>query len=202
VKKKLNLYVDGFNLYFGLRTYGGKYKWLDLIELGKQLCKPDEQLGDVYYFTANIIGDDLGKVRRQKLYIEALREVGVHVVLGKYLKKPHRCRNCKYKHITYEEKESDVNLATQVLLDACAENGDTFAIVSADSDLILPMLKVKTLYGKNVLPVFPPKRHSKEIKQRIGKHYVLGELLLKKCQLAEKVTKPDGYTIHRPNSWK
>lgn len=202
LKKTLNLYVDGFNLYFGLRTHGGKYKWLDLIALGKQLCKPNEKLGEVYYFTANIVGSDHAKVRRQKLYIEALMETGVQVVKGKYLRKSHQCRNCKHRHYSYEEKESDVNLATQILLDACAGNGDTFAVVSADSDLILPMLKAKTVYGKNILPVFPPKRHSKEIKHRIGKHYALGESLLKKCQLSPKITKKDGYVIHRPPSWK
>jgi uncharacterized LabA/DUF88 family protein len=201
MKKKLNLYIDGFNLYFGLRTYRREYKWLDLMAVGRLLCKPDEKLGEVYYFTANLVGPDKAKLRRQKIYIEALKETGVKVVFGKYLKKPVYCKSCKVTSTTYEEKESDVNLATQIMLDACAGNGHTFAVISADSDLILPMLEAKATYGRNVLPVFPPKRHSKEIKARIGKHYALGEALLKKCQLPNAITKADGYTLQRPKKW-
>ena len=104
------MYVDGFNLYFGLRHFGGKYKWLDLRAVGKQLLEPGWQLGEVYYFTARITGRDRQKIKRQLTYIEALEATGVTVVLGKYLNKQVKCRMCGKTYTIAEEKESDVNL--------------------------------------------------------------------------------------------
>ncbi len=38
-------YVDGFNLYFGLKEgYGRRYHWLDLQRLVADLLQPDQQL--------------------------------------------------------------------------------------------------------------------------------------------------------------
>lgn len=200
-KKTLNLYVDGFNLYFGLRSLGSKYKWLDLAELGRQLCKPDEELGAVKYFTARIKGPDKEKIKRQTIYLEALQEVGIEIIFGKYQKKRFKCPHCEKRYFDYEEKESDVNLGTILVLDSAAGGTHTMAVISADSDLILPMEKAKDVYAKNVVAVFPPNRHSKEIKKRIGKYFSLSDTILKKCQLPSVMVKANGYKLVRPANW-
>ena len=46
------------------------------------------------------------------------------------------CFKCHNIINTYEEKESDVNLATQIVEDAYKDNCDIIIIVSADSDMI------------------------------------------------------------------
>lgn len=49
-----NLFVDGFNLYFGaLKGMGGGYKWLDLASLGARLL-PKDQVKRIRYFTAKV----------------------------------------------------------------------------------------------------------------------------------------------------
>ncbi|MGB4726560.1 MAG: NYN domain-containing protein, partial [Thermogutta sp.] len=54
---RVMLYVDGFNLYFGLRTKGWKrYYWLDVQRLGEKLLRPNQSLVGVKYFTADIRG--------------------------------------------------------------------------------------------------------------------------------------------------
>ena len=46
-------YIDGFNLYFGLKAdHGRKYLWLDLQALVESLLLPDQELQGVRYFTA------------------------------------------------------------------------------------------------------------------------------------------------------
>jgi len=200
--KKLNLYIDGFNLYFGLRTYGDKYKWLDVMAVGRELCRTDQTLGEVKYFTARIKGDDKSKIKRQTTYLEALATMGVTIIEGKYLKKKVRCPVCKKTYSIYEEKESDVNLATELLKDAVAEMAEVYMLVSGDSDLILPMETARDEYKQRVIPVFPPNRHSSEIKRRVGTPIIFGERLLRKCQLPAVVTKADGYKLHRPSAWK
>jgi hypothetical protein len=68
-------YIDGFNLYFGLRSKGWrKYYWLDLVRLSCALLKAEQQLEAVHYFTSRIIlsGSNAKDVDRQNIYLEAL----------------------------------------------------------------------------------------------------------------------------------
>ena len=46
--KRVIVYVDGFNLYFGLRSKGWRrHYWLNLVKLAGALLKPDQQLARV-----------------------------------------------------------------------------------------------------------------------------------------------------------
>jgi hypothetical protein len=50
-------YVDGFNLYYGIKNrYGRRHLWLDVVELVSQL-RADDQIVLVRYFTA-IVKDE------------------------------------------------------------------------------------------------------------------------------------------------
>jgi hypothetical protein len=51
--ERVKAYVDGFNLYHGLKAkHGRKYLWLDLQALALRLIKPAQHLIEVQYFTA------------------------------------------------------------------------------------------------------------------------------------------------------
>lgn len=50
-------YIDGFDLYFGIREKGRRYLWLDLEGLVQSLLKPHQQLVAVRYFTARVRND-------------------------------------------------------------------------------------------------------------------------------------------------
>jgi len=61
-------YVDGFNLYFGLRSKGWKkHYWLDLCALATTLLKPGQTLTGVHYFTSRIRanGHNVADMQRQ-----------------------------------------------------------------------------------------------------------------------------------------
>ena len=84
---KFNAYIDGFSLYKGALEKHQDLKWLNL----KTLCesrRPGMQLGDIYYFTANIKerfkGDDAP--RRQHAYLRVLKDQGIKVIPGKFRK--------------------------------------------------------------------------------------------------------------------
>ena len=65
-------YVDGFNLYFGLKeAHGRRFLWLDLQRLVVDLLQPDQHLHAVQYFTARIRDDPEGG-SRQSIYLDAL----------------------------------------------------------------------------------------------------------------------------------
>ncbi len=120
-----NVYVDGFNLYYGaLRN--SPYRWLNLETLC-QLLLPKNVIGQIKYFTALVSArpTDPHQPVRQQLYLRALAtlpKVSVH--LGHFL--THDVTMAlvvppgqpqKYaKVIKTEEKGSDVNLATHCIL--------------------------------------------------------------------------------------
>ena len=71
--ERLIFYIDGFNLYFGLRERGWrKYYWLNLQEMCSRLIRSGQELVKVQYFTARINQAKEDKRRRQLTYLEAL----------------------------------------------------------------------------------------------------------------------------------
>jgi hypothetical protein len=65
-------YIDGFNLYHGLRSkHGRKYLWLDFELVVTRLLKPYQELTVVRYFTASV-RDDAPALARRSSYLGAL----------------------------------------------------------------------------------------------------------------------------------
>lgn len=77
-----NVYIDGFNLFYGA-VKGGPHKWLDLTAPSKKLLRT-HQLQDVKYFTAQVDDrpEDPNQSQRQDVYIRALEGSGVQVLEG------------------------------------------------------------------------------------------------------------------------
>jgi hypothetical protein len=59
------VYVDGFNLFYGIRiAFGRKYYWLDLERLAKGLLLPEQSLVAAKYFTARVRNDQPAEQRQ------------------------------------------------------------------------------------------------------------------------------------------
>jgi uncharacterized LabA/DUF88 family protein len=161
-------YIDGFNLYFGLKSKGWKrYYWLDLRSLCSRLLKPDQILVGTKYFTSRTTATpgDPHEPQRQNRYLEALEaHSGVGMAFGHYLPKKAYCRKCGNVWQTFEEKQTDVNIAIEMLADAHADAFDTALLISADSDLSAPLEKIRMLFPtKRVIVAFPPDRRSGQL---------------------------------------
>ena len=199
-------YIDGFNLYFGLKDAGSKrYYWLDVAALAGNLLKPDQVLVTTHYFTARIRdnGHNTTDQKRQGTYIEALEQQGVLTQFGQYLDKQRRCRKCNATWTDYEEKMTDVNIAIQLQGDAYDDAFDVALVISGDSDLTTPIRRVRQHFPrKRVIVVFPPKRHSAELKRVASGYLTIGEDKLRASQLPDQIVKPDGFVLERPSTWK
>ena len=123
---RLRVYVDGFNLYYGALKARPAARWLDLVALS-HLLRPDDSIDAIRYFTARVKGDrDATAPGRQKLYLAALGTLPlVTVHFGQFrthpvampLAKPGPGKRRTARVLKTEEKGSDVNLATYLLLD-------------------------------------------------------------------------------------
>ena len=199
-------YIDGFNFYFGLKSKGWrKYYWTDLAAMSEALLKPNQTLVACHYFTARIRARSHGQsAHRQNVWLEALEtrsDITIHY--GHYLLKSKKCRQCGATWKDVEEKMTDVNIATQLLVDACKDNFDTAIIVSGDSDLTTPIQRVLELFpNKRVVVALPPNRHSKQLQSIASGYFHIGEDKLRKNLLPEEIVKSDGYILRKPHEWK
>ncbi len=82
--ERIIVYIDGFNLYFGMLDANlDDCKWLNIKSLVGSLLKPGQEVKDIKYFTSRVTNNP-DKQKRQATYIEALEAVGIHVVYGRY----------------------------------------------------------------------------------------------------------------------
>lgn len=199
---RTSIYIDGFNLYFGLKDKGWqKYYWLDLWEFSRKIAG-QRQLVSVKYFTSDI-GGPQSKVIRQQTFLSAIRShcPSVQIIKGKYLTKAVECRKCLTVYDAQQEKVTDVNIASHVINDAWKNIFDVAIIISGDSDLVPPINMVNSEFpSKQVIVGFPPKRTSKEIVSTTKIFYV-HESCFKHSQLADTIVRPDGTSISKPSSW-
>ena len=155
-KQRVIVYVDGFNFYYGLKhdSHWKRYYWLDMVKFFELGLKENQELLAVKYFSA--IPDNELKMKNQDAFFQANKQnPKFQLILGKYLKKEITCRNCGYTIRTYEEKESDVRIATQIVADAFQKVCDISIVVSADSDMV-PAIELAMAAGMQVFVYFPP----------------------------------------------
>ena len=169
---RTNVYVDGLNLYYrALR--GTAYRWLDIGKLA-QLLLPQHQIGRIRYFTALVTNrpDDPTQAQRQQAYLRALQTVpDLTVHYGHLLAKRKRRPLARQSQtgprtveiLDTEEKGSDVNLASYLLLDGFDDEYEMAVVVSNDSDLELPIRMARTRLGKQVGVFDPSRRRSFEL---------------------------------------
>jgi uncharacterized LabA/DUF88 family protein len=202
--RRIAVYVDGFNLYFGLRDAGWKrYYWLDIWLLAENLVRGG-RLVQAKYFTAHVKGNP-AKERRQQAFLQALahHRPGLEIFYGHYLLKQWQCRKCGAVWNIPEEKKTDVNIATRLLGDAYEDRFDVAILVSADSDLVPPVEMIRQLRpDKRIIAAFPPKRKSKHLRQVAHSSFHINEKTLRISQLPNPVVKADGGELCKVPEWK
>lgn len=204
-----NIYVDGFNVYYGCLR-GTPYRWLDLDALCRRLF-PRDTVHRIRYFTAMVsarLGDPQ-QPQRQQAYLRALETIP-HLTIhrGRYLTHPTRMPLAHPRPggpttvevIKTEEKGSDVNLATYLLLDAFRRDCDTAVVISNDSDLKEPVELAQSELGIKVGVVNPhqPARRSRALRPSFYRQIRSKDLQL--CQFPPVLEDAHG-AIHRPAGW-
>ncbi|HUZ90056.1 MAG TPA: NYN domain-containing protein [Candidatus Acidoferrales bacterium] len=208
--ERTNVYVDGFNLYYRLLKDNPARKWTNLVELFR-LVLPSNDIRRVRYFIAlvNAWPEDPGQPVRQQTYLRALDtldEVSIHY--GNFRPRTKRLRLAnprpkgpKTALVTYsEEKGSDVNLGSWLLLDAARNDFDVAVVVSDDSDLLTPVRMVTTDLHKKVGILNPQQKGACQLREAATFVRRLRAGPLAGCQFPDEMTDVNG-TFHRPPSW-
>ena len=178
---RVGIYVDAFNLYYGLKQQFGSrqsWKWIDVRALGQIYTQwPGSKIVRVVYCTARVNDPaDPSQTARQDFYLRALKahssvdliEEGYYASWAKEsamtadppntrtptaMMDPQSAQSWSAglpvrRHQSgvllatvrkREEKGSDVNVATHLLVDVFEQRVDAAIVVSNDSDLALPV---------------------------------------------------------------
>jgi DNA-binding transcriptional regulator YiaG len=100
------VHIDGFNLYFGLKSKNWrKYYWLDLVAVSQALVKPGQELVHCHYFTARVSAGGVSQsARRQALWLETpATRARLTTHFGHYLPKRMECFRCGATWMSHEE---------------------------------------------------------------------------------------------------
>jgi len=83
---RTNVYVDGFNLYFGCLK-GTPYRWVNVHKLSSLLLHSQNQINKIMYFTAEVSArpGDLQQPVRQQMYYRALKTIpNLEIIRGQF----------------------------------------------------------------------------------------------------------------------
>ena len=223
---RTNVYIDGFNLYYGLLK-GGPHKWLNLETLFDSLL-PKNQIQRIRYFTAKVEArpGDTDLPVRQAAYLRALATLSrVEVVYGTFLTSCVRAPVVVRDQAGYpqkvngkpviklaasgmpvmewvqktEEKGSDVNLAAHLLKDAFTGDCQCAVVVSNDSDLLTPIRMAKAQgLATGLIP--PRDKGSVELKRTVNFQKSIRVHQLAAAQFPNSFVDAVG-TITKPADW-
>lgn len=201
--KRAFFFIDGFNFYYSInKPCFYRFKWLNYCKLASILKKADDEIKKILFFTAYAEWDQ-SKVARHKILIKALESEGVETILGRFKSKETRCRNCNWIYKQPIEKQTDVNIAVNLLKFAVKDEFERAYIISGDTDLI-PAIRVfrELCPQKEVCIVFPFSRKGEELKTVCDYHIKIKERHLSACILPDPYVLNDGTQLHCPTSWK
>ena len=203
------VYSDGFNFYYGA-VRGTPYKWLDVNRMC-QLLLPHDEIAQIRYFhrarkpatqrsTTGAASADFHP------RLEAFPNISIHY--GSFLANPvtlplanptRRQRTARV--IRTEEKGSDVNLASMLLVDGFRKRYEVAVVISNDSDLVLPISIVRDELGLPVGVVNPRGHPSYELRRVASFFKRIRKGILEGSQLPPTLTDERG-TITKPTKWE
>ncbi len=200
--EKVISYIDGYNLYHGLKSQGWKWAyWINLHLMIENLLSQNQKLVTTKYFTTRVSVPEDKRLRQQK-FLEALGAIPeVKFFYGKYIPDKVICRQCGHTYTTYHEKMTDVNIAVEMLTDGMKNKYDTAILVSGDSDLVNVVHRVRE-FKKKVIILFPPKRKPRNLRESANVVIDIDAQLLSKSLFPDEVIKQDGYVLKKPDEWR
>ncbi len=207
---KTSVYIDGLNLYYGALK-NTRFKWLNPARLC-ELLLPAFDVHHMEYFTA-LVRPRSGKPDqrvRQQAYLRALRTLpGLKIVLGRFLTTEVQMpvaaqRSGRPRHarvIKTEEKGSDVNIASHMLLDGFRGKYDVAVLVTNDSDLIEPIRIAREELGLVVGILNPHKKASRVLHKHASFMKPIRAGVLSVSQFPAEIHDQKG-VIRKPAQWR
>jgi uncharacterized LabA/DUF88 family protein len=196
------VYVDGFNLFYGIKDRGWKHLyWIDPHKLAVELAPQDSDVVSVKYFTARVKVPD-EKRDRQNRFLDAVGTGDAEIIQGKFSRRERCCRNCGQSWTTHEEKMTDSAIASHLVADAFLDQFDTALLIGGDTDIVPAIRMVRTHFPrKTILAWYPPRRRNDAVGNLCDGHGTINLNHLTAALMPESVTVSEGVIVQRPETW-
>jgi uncharacterized LabA/DUF88 family protein len=184
-----------------------------------QMLLPTHTINRIRYFTAHVIGfpSNPDAPTRQNTYLRALKTLPTVEVHDDGWFATHPAFYPRYPLVyptpggspalvqvqRNEEKRTDVDLATWLLLDCFDDDAEEFVVISNDSDLVLPIQTVRDRFHKviGVINPHPPKGMSGHLIKAASWHVrTINKSVLRRCQFPQTLIDANG-TFTKPPTW-
>lgn len=204
------VYVDGFNLYYGLAK-PLDCKWVDVLDAVRRQF-PRADVRRMLFFEALVDGPSRAN---QLAYLAALDSLPeVQLILGRMKRKSRRCHVQTCQHPgdrtwpDYEEKHTDVSIAIAMVDDAHRGQCDRMVLVTADTDLLPAARMAKTIRPSLHVTLCVPAldrsriRGSEELAKACDRATLLDAEALVRAQMPPSFTDGSGQTHGIPKAWR
>lgn len=184
---------------------------------------PEAEVNRIRYFTALIKrrADDPDAPNRQQLYIRALQTIPrLSIIHGRFKDREDQypqypfayggkdgsgtARPLRVQIVRSEEKGTDVNLATHLLMDCFNDDFEQAVVISNDSDLALPVRMVRDQFNKPVITVNPQRGAKRGVwEMRRASTVMIHRInasVLERCQFPDPLADAGG-TFPKPRHW-
>lgn len=169
------------------------------------------------YFTSKLKGFSTNpeKLRRQSQFLRAVQTLSPNVITieGNYQSFQSHCKHCdnfincshcRTPHVRPNEKKTDVNIATSMLVDAFEDNCDVQILVSGDSDYEFPLQELRRLFPqKELIVAFPPKRRNNKLAgdDKCNSFFDIREEAFSYSQFPDRILIDGKKPIEKPTEW-
>lgn len=179
--KKIVLFIDGNNFYYGLKSIYGDDKHLtnfNFNKLGQILAGKNREFLRAFYYNASLdFSDDQKKYWKQQRFFDKIRNTDkVKLVLVRLQKRKEKGTTKHY----YVVKGDDIHIAVDMVKGTYENTFDIAILVSGDGDFV-PAVKVVQEKGKSVENAYFPKSLSWHLKQECDSSIQLTKEILDKC---------------------
>jgi uncharacterized LabA/DUF88 family protein len=195
---RVSLYIDGFNLYHAIDSLNQpRLKWLNLCDLGRSFLAPGDNVADIIFYTA-VLTWNREKQARHRNYITALKAIGCVVSESRFAKVKKHCRAFDRYCDRHEEKQTDVAIATDILVHGLEDRYDTCILATADSDQVPTVKSFRKLFPhKRIILAAPPghETQSRELGDLVHERRPLTVGRLRGCLLPVQVKNAQGKVV-------
>ncbi len=196
-------FIDGLNLYHGIRERDD-LKWCNLPDLIDLYLRSDDELAQINFYTADPKHRPESS-KRNLNYCSALKAIGVNVVMGRFDRTTVAAHD---RQVT--EKETDVNIAIDMVDFAHRGLYEKCVLISADSDLHPAVRRVCQLNADFRVVLLAPPNHHIARNTTALQSACRGQIAVRrmkvddlaKCPLPETIKCPEGNHIRKPAVYK
>jgi uncharacterized LabA/DUF88 family protein len=175
--RALEIFVDGTNFLLARSEAGFPFR-LDLNLFATRLSR-GYHFVKLRYYTSPLPDVRSPAYRsQQKFFDELRRSRRVDLVLGR-----HEPRTDRYGQRYHVEKETDVNLAVDMVVGAYEERYDVAMLVAGDTDYVRAVRAVQARGKRVVWCHLPAQQHTDQLSQLCDERYELDEKFLRTCTL-------------------